>query len=87
LDLSNTRNGVILTSFPTLETESLAEINLGSTGSDKGFFFKNFGVKIRRKKNCSFVSGRIIVKQKKSRKQNAADEPTECAAAGDQLLL
>jgi hypothetical protein len=57
--------GVLFTSFSTWGTEnSLMEINLESTGGDKGFE-KFLGVK-RLANTCSFVGGRIIVQQEKN---------------------
>jgi hypothetical protein len=64
LDLSNIRKGgVLLTSFSTWGTEnSLAAINLESTGDDKGLLHF-LGKKMAN--TCSFVGGRIIVQQGK----------------------
>jgi hypothetical protein len=57
----NPQSGVLLTSFSTSGTEnSLAEINLGSTGSDKGFNILG-GQKLAN--TCSFEGGHIIVQQ------------------------
>jgi hypothetical protein len=57
------QSGVLLTSFSTWGTEnSLAEINLESTGGDKRVL-TFLGQKLAN--TCNFVGGRIIVQQEK----------------------
>jgi hypothetical protein len=57
------QNGVLLISFSTWGTEnSLVEINLEITGSDKGFNIFG-GQKLTN--TCSFVGGSIIMQQEK----------------------
>jgi hypothetical protein len=57
------QSGVLLTSFSTWGTEnSLAEINLESTGSDKEF---NICLGKNLANTCSFVGRRIIMQQEK----------------------
>jgi hypothetical protein len=57
------QNGVLLTSFSTSGTEnSLAEINLGRSGGEKGC---NILLGQKLTNICSFVGGRIIVQQEK----------------------
>jgi hypothetical protein len=63
LDQQLPQSGVLLTLFSTWGTEnSLAEINLESTGGGKEFYHF-LGQKLAN--TCSFVVGRIIVQQEK----------------------
>ena len=77
------QSGVLLTSFSTWGREnSLAEINLESTGVIKGS--KIFwGQKLAN--TCSFVGGRIIMQQEKI--WRAERRLTNPALGGDPLLL
>jgi len=80
------QSGVILGSFSTWGTEnSLAEINLESTGVIKGC---NLFVGQELANNCSFVVGRIIVQKEMNLPcRTQLDEHDECASGDDPLLL
>jgi hypothetical protein len=80
------QSGVLFISFATWGTEnSLAEINLESTGGDKGF--QHFGgSKIGKNLQlCGRAHYRATRKNLDSRTQ--LDEPVQCASGGDPLLL
>jgi hypothetical protein len=86
LDLSNIYEvGVLLTSFSTWGTEnSLAEINLASTGVIKGCDI--FGSKIgKHLQLCGLAYYCATRKILESRTQ--LDEPIECASGVDPLLI
>jgi len=76
---------VLLTSFSTWGKENNpAEINLESTGLIKGCNIC-WGQKFA--DTCSFVGGRIIVKQEKISSRMQLVEPVECTSGGNPLLL
>ena len=80
------QSGFLWTSFSTWGTESsLAEINLESTGGDKGL--QHFwGSKINKNLQlCGRVYYRATRKNLETRTQ--LGEPAECASGGDPLLL